>query len=155
MLRLCTGVATLSPHIYCRASSAGSGRRRGDALGHRLQDAAEIAVRRNHGRRVVLKCGLGHAEGPLEQIKILRTRRAERRRVNARRFGIRFTFDLQSAAIRGRCDRSDFALFLAVDVCGFAFAFGTEARRDLVALARHTIVDFRRDRRVVFAALEA
>ena len=57
--------------------------------------------------------------------------------------------------LRAGSDRRDFAFLLPVDVGRFAFAFGTEARRDLMTFARHAVVDFHRHGRVVFAALEA
>ena len=61
---------------------------------------------------------------------------------------------LQGVPIRSRSDRRDFTLLLAINVGRLAFAFRTKARRDLLTLARHAFVDFRRDRGVVFAALE-
>ena len=48
--------------------------RRSDGFAHRFQDPAEIAVRRDDRRRVILKRGARHAESALEEIEILRLR---------------------------------------------------------------------------------
>src|SRR6266498_5830249 len=122
---------------------------------HGFEQSAEFAIRRNHCRGILFKSSAHDVEAAKEGIKFLRLGRIECRRINGSRFGIGFAFDLERIFGGSRTDRGNVAFFLAADIRGFATAFGTESRRDLMPLTRHAFDDFLGDCGIVFAALKA
>ncbi len=121
---------------------------------HRFEHSAEIAVGGEDRRCVLFERSAHNVEAAKERIEFLLIRRAECSGVDRSCFGVGFPFDFERILGRRGTYRGDVAFLLAADVRGFAAPLGTEACRDLVPLARHSLDDFLRDRRIVFAALK-
>src|SRR5260221_5949738 len=120
-----------------------------------LQQAKEIAVRREHERRVAGQDFLVslHALEKRVELRGLRARRVCFR-INLRRLRVRLAADALRFAVRGGLDFVQVAFLLPRDPRRFAVAFRAKELRDLLPLADHPLVNAREHFAVVIDALE-